>query len=259
LVARTAAYFYAALVLWMLGYPEQARQRGREALTLARQHNNPFNLAAAHDFVARVHQLRREPATVHALLETSLALSVEHGCSHWTATGTVKRGWALAVQGEHEAGIAQIRHGLAIWRRIGSEGNRPWMLGLLAEAYGHNARYPEGLEALDEALALTGQTGEGIATAELYRLRGEMLLAQASARHQWEEAEGCLQQALAIARQQQAKSWELRTATNLARLWQQQGKRQEARELLAPVYAWFTEGFDTADLQEARALLDTLT
>jgi predicted ATPase len=258
LVARTATYFYAALVRWMLGYPEQARQCGCEALTLARQHDNPFNLAAAHDFVARVHLLRREPEIVHAFLETSLALSIEHGFPHWTATGTVKRGWTLAVQGEPEAGIAQIRHGMAIWRRIGSEGGRPWMLGLLAEAYGRAAQNTEGFEAIAEALALTKQTGEGVWTAELYRLKGDMLLAQDNTRHQQEEAEGCLQQALAIARQQQARSWELRAATSLARLWQSQDKRQAAYDLLAPVYDWFTEGFDTADLKEAKALLDTL-
>jgi predicted ATPase len=131
-------------------------------------------------------------------------------------------------------------------------------LGWLAEASGKGGHAEEGLHLLAEALALVESTGERWWAAELYRLKGELLLAQESKRQKWMEAEACFQHALAVARCQQAKSWELRVAMSLSRLWQQQGKRVEARELLAPVYGWFTEGFDTADLQDAKVLLEEL-
>jgi predicted ATPase len=134
--------------------------------------------------------------------------------------------------------------------------DRSYCLALLAEAYGQGKRYDEGLTVLEEALALTGQDASVIWEAEIHRLKGALLLAR-STEHQV-EAEACFHEALAIARHQQAKSLELRAAMSLARLWQQQGKGDAARELLAPVYGWFTEGFDTADLQEAKALLAAL-
>ena len=164
-------------------------------------------------------------------------------------------GWALAEQGQIEAGLAQMRQGLAAWRATGTE-LRPYFLGLLAEAYRKGEQAVAGLGAIDEALALVQQHQETFCEAELYRLKGELLLSLAAGHAA--EAEACFHQALDIARRQQAKSWELRAATSLARLWQQQGKRAEAQALLAPVYDWFTEGFDTADLQEAKALLEEL-
>jgi len=139
---------------------------------------------------------------------------------------------------------------------MGSEADRPYFLALVAEAYGRGRRYDEGLARLEEALALVGQSEERYWEAEIHRLHGELLLAR-SAEHQV-EAETCWRKAFAVAGLQGAKSLELRAAMSLSRLWQQQGKRAEARELLAPIYDWFTEGFDTADLQEARALLEEL-
>ena len=166
------------------------------------------------------------------------------------------RGWALVHQGQAQEGMAQITHALMTYRAIGSEVGRPYFLTLLAEAHQIQGEAAVGLTVLTEALALVDTTGERWYEPELYRLKGALLLQQ-HGDHQ-AEAERCFHHALEIARHQQAKSFELRTATSLSRLWQQQGKRVEARDLLAPVYGWFTEGFDTPDLQEAQALLDAL-
>jgi predicted ATPase len=172
------------------------------------------------------------------------------------AQGTILRGWALAEQGQSAEGIAQIRRGIAAWRATGAELSVPYWSALLAEAYGKAGQAEAGLRVLAEALTAVCKTGDRHHEAELYRLKGEFLLQQDVPDAQ--EAESCLRQAVAVARQQQAKSLELRAAMNLSRLWQHQGKRAEAQQLLAPIYGWFTEGFDTPDLQEARALLEAL-
>jgi predicted ATPase len=166
------------------------------------------------------------------------------------------RGWALVHQGQAQEGMAQITQGLMTYRTTGSEHARPYFLTLLAEAHHIQGEATAGLTVLTEALGLVDTTGERWYEPELYRLKGALLLQQ-HGDHQ-AEAERCFHHALEIARHQQAKSFELRTATSLSRLWQQQGKCVEARDLLAPVYGWFTEGFDTPDLQEAQALLDAL-
>jgi predicted ATPase len=166
------------------------------------------------------------------------------------------RGWALAAQGYSQEGISQIQEGRAAFHGTGAEVARPVFLALLAEVYGKDGQAPAGLACLTEALDVVAKHREHFYEAELNRLKGELILAQST--YQTTEAEACFHQALNIARRQQAKSWELRAATSLARLWQQQGKRGEAYELLAPIYGWFTEGFDTADLHEAQALLDAL-
>jgi predicted ATPase len=165
-------------------------------------------------------------------------------------------GWAQAHQGQAQEGIAQIKQGLSALRALGVGFGRLYYLALLAEVYGTLGQPEAGLTALTEALTLVDTTGERWYEAELHRLKGGLLL-QLSADNQ-AEAGNCFHHALDIARDQQAKSFELRTATSLARLWQQQGKRQEAYDLLAPIYGWFTEGFDTVDLQDAKALLDAL-
>jgi predicted ATPase len=160
------------------------------------------------------------------------------------------------TQGQVEEGIAQLHQGLIAWRALGVKTAMPWALALLAEAYEACGQVAEGLSQLTEALAVIHDTGERYYEAEVYRIRGELLLRQAIA--DVPQAEACFQQALAVARRQQAKSWELRAATSLALLWQQQGKQTAAHALLAPIYGWFTEGFDTADLQDAKALLEDL-
>jgi predicted ATPase len=167
-----------------------------------------------------------------------------------------QRGWVLAAQGRSAEGIAQMCEGLSALQATGAALAQPRLLALLAEAYGHGGHAEAGLRVVAEALAVAYRTGERRDEAEISRVKGELLLWQAIANAP--EAEACFQQALALAHRQQAKSWELRAAMSLARLWQHQDKRTEARELLAPVYGWFTEGFDTADLQEAKALLEEL-
>ena len=165
-------------------------------------------------------------------------------------------GWVLAQREQAKEGIEQINQGLIAYRATGAEQGRSYFLALLAEAYGTMEQPEEGLTVLVEALTLVDTTGERWYEPELYRLKGELLLQQSSDNHM--EAETCFHHAISIAQSQQARSWELRSVTSLAQLWKQQGKRQEAHDLLAPVYQWFTEGFDTADLQEAKALVQAL-
>jgi predicted ATPase len=247
---------YAGVTLWWLGYPDQALQRSHEALTLARELAHLYSLAAALLFAAILHQLRWEEHLTRERAEELLALSREHEFPQLLAGGRLLQGWALAEQGRGEEGMAQMRQGLAAWHATGAKVIRPYGLALLAAASAEVGRRKEGLTLLSEALEVTNDTGERRWEAELHRLKGELPLT-GSAEHAT-EAETCFRQALDVARRQQAKSWELRAATSLSRLWQRQGKRDAARQVLAEVYGWFTEGFDTADLQEARALLDQL-
>jgi class 3 adenylate cyclase/predicted ATPase len=242
--------------LWMLGYPEQARQKSTEALCLAEALAHPHILASTLVIAAHCYQLRREVRTTHAQAETVVTLATEQGFPFWLAEATIFVGWAQAAQGQEAEGIVQIQQGLATRQAIGLELTQPVYLSMLAEAHEHIGQPTEGLTVLADALTRVDTTGERWREAELYRLRGELLLAASAENHR--ETEACFRQALSMAHQQQAKSLELRTAMSLGRLWQQQGKRFEARELLAPIYGWFTEGFDTADLQEAKALLEEL-
>jgi len=165
-------------------------------------------------------------------------------------------GWALAVQGRVTEGLTELRQGLAYREAVGAIVGRAMDPIFLAEVYGRTGQVEEGLHVLAEMRVAVDQSGLCHLEAEIYRLTGELLLQQAIPNEP--QAEACLQQALEVARRQQAKSWELRTATSLSRLWQRQGKRATAYELLAPIYGWFTEGFDTPDLQDAKALLAEL-
>jgi len=254
--AGVICHSYAAWTLWYLGYPDQALARCQEAVTLAQQMAHPFSLGFALFFAAMLHQFRREVRAAQERTEAVNILATEQGFPYWRARGSMLRGWALAYQGQAQEGIAQIKQGLTALRATGAELARPYWLALLTEAYGIMGQPEAGLTALAEALTLTETTGERWYEPEMYRLKGALLLQQNSDNQA--EAEACYHHALEIARTQQAKSFELRTATSLARLWRQQGKRQEAHDLLAPVYNWFTEGFDTADLQDARVLLNAL-
>jgi predicted ATPase len=203
-----------------------------------------------------LYQLRREVQTVQERAEALHALACTQAFPQLLAWSTALHGWACAVQERTTARMAQIGEGLAAWRVTGTALNQPWLLALMAEVYGLGGQTDAGLMLLTEALTLVDKTDERWYEAEIYRLKGEILLVHA-AEHRT-AAETCFRQACDVARRQQAKSWELRAAMSLARLWQQQGKQAEARALLAPVYGWFTEGFDTADLQDAKVLLETL-
>jgi predicted ATPase len=247
---------YEAHALWTLGYPDQALQHSQQGQALAQEVAHPFSLAFALRNAAWLHQHRREAPAAQARAEAAIVIATDQGFPFLLAHGTALRGWALAEQGQSAEGIAEMQQGLAIFQTIGQEVGRMGALVLLAEGYGKAGQVEAALDALHEALATAERRGARRWEAELYRLKGELLLEQ-TVDHTG-EAEACLQQALAIALRQQAKSFELRAAMSLSRLWQRQGKRAEARELLAPVYGWFTEGFDTADLQDARALLEEL-
>ena len=247
---------YTAFTLWMLGYPDQALTRIHEMLSLAQGLSHAYSLARALHYATSLYQLQREARATQEQAEASLALSTDQGLAQWVGVVTFQRGWALAAQGQPEEGLAQMHQGLAAKQAAGIVIRLPVYLAWLAEAYGRIGQVKEGLRLLAEVLAWMDKTSERNSEAVVYRLKGELLLQQAVSNEP--QAETCFQQALAIARRQQAKSWELRAATSLSRLWQQQGKRVEAYDLLAPIYGWFTEGFDTADLQEAKALLDAL-
>jgi predicted ATPase len=256
-VSRVANFAYMSWTLWFLGYPDQALVSSHEALALAHEQNHPFNQAVALYWTSLVHQYRRETHAAREHAEAAMALSTAQGFTTWAAGGTLVRGWALVAQGEVHEGMAQIRQGLDEWRATGAELTRPSGLAKLAEAYGAQGRPAEGLRVLAEALEIVDATGMGFYEAELYRLKGSLLL-QLPANQHPEEAEANLQRALDIARHQHAKSLELRAAMSLARLWQQQDRRDHARQLLGTIYHWFTEGLNTADLTEAKALLETL-
>ena len=247
---------FAAWAIWVLGYPDQALQSIHELLTLAQELDHSFSLALALHFAALLHHFRREVQAVQECAEALITLSTEQGFPFLLAYGTILRGWALTLRGEGAGGIARIHQGLVARRALGAEVHRPYFLTLLAEAYGEVGQPEEGLTVLVEALALVDKTGERHWEAELHRRRGELLLIEQG--QKVEEAEECFRQALDIARRQQAKSLELRAAMSLSRLWQQQGKKEEARQMLADIYGWFTEGFDTADLKQAKALLQEL-
>ncbi len=249
-------HMLAAPCLWLLGYPDQALTSIQAALALAQQLAHPLSLTFALNWAAVVHHLRREVPQTQARAEAAMTLATVQGFSAQLAWATCLRGWALAACGPGEEGRAQLQQGLAAYQATGATADRAYYLALLAEASAQAGQTTAGLEARAEVPASLAQSRAPWWEAELHRLRGELLLQHAGAPPR--EAEACFQQALAAARRQQAKSLELRAAISLARLRQQQGKRAEAYELLAPVYGWFTEGFDTADLQEAKALLEVL-
>src|SRR5262245_22621378 len=261
-----ACLTFEAFSLWVLGYPARSSQKMRDMLTLAHElPHHPYSLALAQIIPAYISQWRREEQAVLAHAEAAISLSTAQEFPMWVVYATVPQGWALARQGEQTEGLARIHQGLALYRSMGGGLVQSYFLALLAETYGEMGQIEEGLTVLAEALAAGHRIGEHFWEAELYRLKGQLTLQkfqvssskfQASSNPQaGAEAEGCFHQAIEIARQQQAKSLELRAVMSLARLWQSQGKKDAARQMLAEIYGWFTEGFDTKDLQEAKALL----
>jgi predicted ATPase len=201
-------------------------------------------------------QLRREARAARENAEGLIALSTEHGLADFLAFATILRGWAIAEQERNEDGIAKIQEGLAATRGTGAELVSPYFLCLLAEACMETGRIDEGLSALTEALAAADENENRFYEAETHRLKGELLLRQNDSNAA--EARRCFERAIEIARKQSAKSPELRATVSLTRLLAKQGRRNEARTMLADIYGWFTEGFDTADLKDAKAMLDGL-
>jgi predicted ATPase len=256
---------HAARLLWLLGFPDQALKRGDEAVALAREQRHAASLCVPLTFAAWCHLFRGEADKARELADTLIAVAAEHGFAYHSGMGMAMLGRALVQQGQLEEGLVQFRRGWTEQQATGSRLNRPYHLAFLAETYGKMGQTNEGLFLVTEALAVVYSTQEAWWEAELHRLKGELLLAQEDVRLQAiglreksEEAERCFHKAIAIAQKQQAKSLELRAVMSLARLWQSQGKTADARLLLTEIYDWFTEGFDTKDLQEAQALLGEL-
>ena len=247
-----------AWCLWHLGYPDQALERAQAALALASELSHPQSLDQALCSIAQTHQYRREKDPTREQAERAIAVSTERGFQMRVAMATVLRGWALAIQEEGTEGIVQLRQGLASYRASGAAAFGTYYLALLAERYEQAKQPEEGLCVVGEALALVEKSGERWWEAELHRLNGLLLLQQIAPDEQ-QQAETCFQRALGIAKRQYAKSWELRAAMSLSRRWRDQGKHEAARHLLSEIYSWFTEGFETPDLTEARTLLDKLT
>jgi predicted ATPase len=240
----------------LLGYPDQSLTHVHEALALAHTLSYPYSLAYARCFAAVVLQLRRDVPAVHEHAESAVALATEQGFPLWVAVGTSLRGWALAMQDQGEEGMVQVGQGIASARATGAAATIPYLYTVLADVCVHLGHIEDGLQALAEAHTLVEKHEERFWEVEVSRLQGVLLLRQPGPPQA--EAEAWLQRALDVARRQEAKSLELRAAMSLSRLWQQQGKQAAARALLAPIYGWFTEGFDTADLQKAQALLEEL-
>ena len=242
---------HAALTVWLLGYPALAARRMEEALALARALEHPFTSAHASRFAAAFHLSRGERDAVREQVDATFGLLAEHGLKSFLAVGNFHRGWLLAGEGREEEGLTLMREWVQVCRDIRADCLVPTYMGWLAEAYGKAGQPAEGLALVGEALAVAKESGYEYWTAELYRLKGTLTLASSS-KAAW------FHDAIATARRQGAKSLELRATMSLTRLLARQGKTKAAQALLAEVYGWFTEGFDTADLSEAKGLLEDL-
>jgi adenylate cyclase len=250
-----SARAWVSWALWFLGYPDQALVRSQETLALALDLDHPFTLGFALNIAGSLfHQLRRENRIARERNEAMLRLSAEKGFPFFQVLGTVFQGWTQAMAGQVEEGIAQMGQGLDTLQAIGTGMERSHLLALLVEAHAAAGQVEQGLKIAAEALAFVEHSGERYYEAEIHRLRGELLLQQGDET----EAGASFQGAIEVARAQQARSWELRATVSLCRMWQELGRREEARQRLAKIYGWFTEGFDTEDLKEAKVLLEKL-
>jgi class 3 adenylate cyclase/predicted ATPase len=262
-----------AWVLWLRGHPDRSYDAGHKVLILAQDLAHPPSLAYALNYLAIVHCFRGEGEMVRQQAEMLITFANDQGLPYWAMQGPIQQGWALVEQGQYEVGVAQMRHGLAARHAVGAKLGATLHLAWLAEAQAKAAQGDEGLAVLAEAMTTVSETGERINEAELYRLKGELTLQKSGVRSPESgvpntqhpapstqgEAEACFHQAIEIARCQGAKSLELRAVMSLAHLWQKQGKGTEARQMLAEIYDWFTEGLATTDLKEAKALLEELS
>ncbi|MFL5515472.1 MAG: hypothetical protein ACJ8DJ_04900 [Gemmatimonadales bacterium] len=248
--------FMGLVLLWQ-GYPDRAVAHGREGLAAAHELGHAYGVSQALFLNCWLHRARRDARAVLERAAELVPLATEHGFVSWSSGGRVMRGWALAAEGEVAAGIADMREGLAAYRATGALLAQPHFIGLLAEACARAGEPSEALRLLVEALAIVDRMEERWFEAELHRLKGEVLLL-GDAHDAGATGAACLGKAVEVARGQGARYWELRAATSLARFWAERGERARAFDLLAPVYGWFTEGFDTLDLREARVLLDAL-
>lgn len=254
---RAVALSYLPLVFFALGYPDRASATSRQALAWSRSLRHPHNLAFSLNYAAAFHLIGQAAPTARPLLGELIALTTEHRFPVWLASAQVMQGYLMAAGGEGAEGLVLARKGVAGRAATGAKWHQTYFTGLLAQVCERAGRIDEALELLTMALEAAASTGERWFLSELHRLRGEWLLAHR--RGQEAEAEESFDASLAFARQQLAKSWELRTTASLARLWRDQGRRAEARALLTPAYDWFVEGLATSELRQTRALLDDLS
>ncbi|MEA1028103.1 adenylate/guanylate cyclase domain-containing protein [Pseudomonas sp. N-137] len=253
------ALTFSAWCLWYSGFPDQASIRSREALALAMKISHPFSLACTLSTTSVLGQFRHDVRLAEECADAAIKLSLERGFPFFLAWGTILQGWACAEQGNVDEGVTQITKGIATYQAAGAELGCSYFLALLAEAHGRVGQPQAGLDAVTDALAMVNRTGEHFYEAELYRLKGTLIL-QCSGEARLDssvqqQAQACFHKAISVARQQGAKSLELRATVSLAQLWETQGK-EAARQMLADIYSFFTEGFDSVDLLQAKALLD---
>jgi predicted ATPase len=251
-----------AWLLALLGHFDQASKKIGETLALAHRQSHAFSLAVALMQLFPVLELRSESPAYQQHAEAALALCREQGFGSILAQATMHRGYALAQQGQAKEGIALIREGLDAQLAAGASLFRPWFLCRLAEACATAGRFEEGLAAVAEAIAIVEKTGERYNEAELNRLKGDLILRRSGVEAEpgvQMEAEECFRKSIEVARQQEARSFELRAVMSLSRLWEQQSKKAEARQMLADIYGWFSEGLDTKDLIDAKALIEQLS
>jgi predicted ATPase len=250
-----ASHRHLTVALWHLGFADQALAQMDDALARAESLAHPHTTASIYSWSAWLHQYRREAALAQVQAEKAIALCLQYSFPYWLDHSTILLGWALAQQGQVEEGLARMRKSIASMQKMEAYLHQPAFLTLLAEVYGLAGQPELALRVLDEALEQVEASGECWSQAEIYRLQGEIRLLQGA---DVQEVESHFYQALEVARQQEAKSLELRAALSLARLWQQQNHRQAAYALLAEIYGWFTEGFSTPDLIDAKVLLEQL-
>jgi predicted ATPase len=248
------SHSYMSWALWLLGYPEQALEQSQQAITRAEGLKHPFSVALALSFAQWLHQFCHDVDLTRETAERALAISTEQSFAFWIGWCRVLRGWTLAQQGQCEEAVTEIREGIVDWRAQGSELGCHYYFVLLAEACAKAGQIDDALNALGEAQGFADATGEGYWAPEIPRLKGELLLQRDPGAHP--DAEKCFQQAIDLARRQEAKSLELRAAMSMGRLWQERGHLNEARDLLEKTYVWFKEGLDTHDLKQAKALLE---
>ena len=241
-------------VLFCLGYPDSALAESSAAVAEAQRLAHPPSLAVGLAIGARVLSLLGHNAILSEWVAQLVAVTTAQGFAHWGAQGTIYYGWVKVRNGDVAEGLSLLRSGSTAYRSTGAQGNMPYHIALLVAACEVAGQIEEGLSLLDEALQIVEETGERWLAAELNRRKGRLLASLGNT----EAAEELYRKALSIAEEQEAKLWELRAAASLARLRRDQCRRAEARDLLAPVYGWFTEGFDTPDLKDAKALLDEL-
>jgi len=252
-----ACHSFPIRALWMLGFPDQGRRRMQETLDLAREWDDPHDIAFTENLAAGFHMLCGEADRARAMAEDCIVLSNKHGLPQERQWATIWLGAALVELGEVEEGLQLIRNSLAAQRAMSAKVSFTNYLALLADGLWKAGEVEEGLTVVAEAFETMEQTGERFYGAELYRLKGELFLKSGDIRRV-EESQACFERAMEIARAQRAKSWELRAAMSLSRLWTEFGRTHEARRVLSEVFDWFTEGFETADLKAARTLLDEL-